>query len=97
MPSEILTFYPGTEKVGESVQQLLNLYPNPTSNILTLNGIFEGRTEVKIIDLSGRIVKCYVVNGLTDIRLNVSDLQRGVYFVSVSSEASKAVAKFVVE
>ena len=97
VPSEILTFYPGTEKVGESVQQLLNLYPNPTRNILTLNGIFEGRTEVKIIDLSGRIVKCYVVNGLTDIRLNVSDLQRGVYFVSVSSEASKAVAKFVVE
>ena len=97
VPSEILTFYPGTENVNESGQQLLSLYPNPTRNTLTLNGNFEGRTEIKVIDLSGRTVKHFVANGLNQMRLNVSDLQSGVYFVIVSNETGNAVSKFVVE
>jgi hypothetical protein len=31
------------------------------------------------------------------LRLNVSDLQSGVYFVRVSNEASTVMGKFVVE
>jgi hypothetical protein len=31
------------------------------------------------------------------MRLNVSDLQSGVYFVSVSNETGRTVSKFVVE
>ncbi|MBR1512948.1 MAG: T9SS type A sorting domain-containing protein [Bacteroidales bacterium] len=50
-----------------------------------------------ITDLSGRTVKHYVANGLTEMRLNVSDLPSGVYFVSVSNEATSVVGKFVVE
>jgi len=52
---------------------------------------------VKVLDLQGRIVKHYVVNGLSALRLNVSDLQSGVYFLSVSNETATIVGKFVVE
>ena len=97
VPSETLTFRPGSENVAENGQNLLCLYPNPTRNVLNLSTDLQGHTEVKILDLQGRTVKHYVVDGLTALRLNVSDLQSGVYFISVSNETTTAVGKFVVE
>jgi hypothetical protein len=97
VPSETLTFRPGTENVNENGLARLSLYPNPTKNVLNLNADLQGRTEVKVLDMNGRTVKHYVVNGLNTLRLNVSDLQSGVYFVRVSNEASTIVGKFVVE
>lgn len=97
VPSEILTFRPGTENVAENGQAILSLYPNPTHNVLNLNTDLQGRTEVMVLDMNGRTVKHYVVNGLNEMRLNVSDLQSGVYFIRVSNETTNAVSKFVVE
>ena len=97
VPSEILTFRPGSENVNEYGQASLSLYPNPTHNVLNLNADLQGRTEVRVLDMNGRTVKHYVVNGLNEMRLNVSDLQSGVYFIRVSNETTNAVSKFVVE
>ena len=97
VPSETLTFRPGTENVAENGQSNLSLHPNPTHNVLNLNGNLQGRTEVRVLDMNGRTVKHYVVNGLNEMRLNVSDLQSGVYFIRVSNETTNAVGKFVVE
>lgn len=97
VPSETLTFRPGTENVAENGQASLSLYPIPTHNVLNLNADLQGRTEVRVLDMNGRTVKHYVVNGLNEMRLNVSDLQSGVYFIHVSNETTNAVGKFVVE
>ena len=97
VPSEILTFRPGSENVNEYGQASLSLYPNPTHNVLNLNADMQGHTEVMVLDMNGRTVKHYVVNGLNEMRLNVSDLQSGVYFIRVSNETTNAVGKFVVE
>ena len=97
VPSEILTFRPGSENVNEYGLASLSLYPNPTHNVLNLNADLQGHTEVMVLDMNGRTVKHYVVNGLNEMRLNVSDLQSGVYFIRVSNETTNAVGKFVVE
>lgn len=97
VPSEILTFRPGSENVNEYGQASLSLYPNPTHNVLNLNADLQGHTEVMVLDMNGRTVKHYVVNGLNEMRLNVSDLQSGVYFIRVSNDTTNAVGKFVVE
>ena len=96
-PSDTLTFRPGTENVAENGHALLSLYPNPTQSVLNLSADLQGRTEVKVLDLQGRTVKHYVVNGLSALRLNVSDLQSGVYFLFVSNETTTVVGKFIVE
>ena len=97
VPSEILTFRPGTEGVVETSQTALNLYPNPVKNVLHISADWQGRTEVKFFDVNGRTVKHFVANGLNEMRVNVSDLQSGVYFIRVSNETSTAVGKFVVK
>ena len=97
VPSETLTFRPGSENVNEYGQTSLSLYPNPTHNVLNLNADLQGHTEVMVLDMNGKTVKHYVVNGLNEMRLNVNDLQSGVYFIRVSNETTNAVGKFVVE
>ena len=97
LPSEILTFRPGTENVTENGQIMLCLYPNPTQNVLNLTTNMPGHTEVKIFDLQGRTIKHFVANGLSSLRLNVNDLKEGVYFIRVSNETATAFGKFVVE
>ena len=97
VPSETLTFRPGTEGVNETATPMLSLYPNPAKSVLSINAEMTGKTEVKVIDLSGRTVKHFVANNLNAMRLNVSNLPSGVYFVSVSNEATTIVGKFVVE
>ena len=97
VPSETLTFRPGTENVAENGQASLNLYPIPTHDVLNLNADLQGRTEVMVLDMNSRIVKHYVVNGMNEMRLNVSDLQSGVYFIRVNNETTNAVGKFVIE
>ena len=97
LPSEILTFRPGTENVTENGQIMLCLYPNPTQNVLNLTTNMPGHTEVKIFDLQGRTIKHFVANGLSSMRLNVNDLKEGVYFIRVSNETATAFGKFVIE
>ena len=97
VPSETLTFYPGTEGVNETAQQVLSLYPNPTKGMLNLSANLEGRTEVKILDLNSRTVKHFATNSLNEMCINVSDLQSGVYFIRVSNETTTAIGKFVVK
>ena len=97
VPSEILTFRPGTEGVSGISQQTLSLYPNPVKDMLSLSADLVGRTEVKVFDLQGRTVKHFVTNGLSQMRISVSDLPSGVYFVRVKNETSTAMSKFVVE
>ena len=97
VPSETLTFRPGTEDVIENGQAMLSLYPNPTRNVLNLSADMQGRTEVKLFDMNGRTVKHFVANSLNEMRINVGDLQSGVYFVRVSNETNTVVGKFVVE
>lgn len=50
--------------------------------------------DVYFIDATGDFLVYY---GLNEMRLNVSDLQSGVYFIRVSNETTNAVGKFVVE
>ena len=97
VPSETLTFYPGTEGVIEMTEAPLSLWPNPVSTTLCVNAQLEGLTELKIIDLSGRTMKDYVTRGLNEMRLNVSDLPDGVYFLHLRNAQTSMVGKFVKE
>jgi hypothetical protein len=71
-----------------------DIYPNPTSNVLNISNT--NNIEIKnisISDLNGRVIKN--VNGVTSI--NVSDLNEGVYFVSIETTEGKSTKKFIKE
>ena len=60
---------------------------NNTSNI--------NFTAVQVTDINGRVVKSLNVNNITSSQINVSDLNAGIYFLNITSDAGKADKKFI--
>lgn len=78
---------------NEFIETKFSIYPNPTSSILNISN--SNNVEIKAIsvfDINGRLVKNQ--NGaLTEI--NVSDLNAGIYFVTIETAEGKATKKFI--
>ena len=60
----------------------INIYPNPVSSILTINGVNEN-AEISVFDLYGKKVLSQKTNSNT---IDVSDLSEGIYIVNITSE-----------
>ncbi len=67
----------------------LQIYPNPASDVLNIQGLEEG-TLVEIYGAAGSLLKKVQLSGGT---VNVSDLAKGVYFVSANGATSKIIKK----
>ena len=71
-----------------------DIYPNPTSNVLNISNTNNIEiNNISVSDLNGRVIKN--VNGVTSI--NVSDLNAGVYFVTIETTEGKSTKKFIKE
>ncbi len=69
----------------------LNVYPNPTSGVLTVelnSGLVK---SVVVTDLTGRVV----LTSEGSVNLNLNNLSNGVYYVKVSSDKASEVVKVV--
>jgi len=72
----------------------ISIYPNPTSNVLNISNLNNiAINNISISDLNGRTIKN--VNGVTSV--NVSDLNAGVYFVTIETTEGKSTKKFIKE
>ena len=68
----------------------LTVYPNPASNQLTISHCYQ--KDIHIFDMAGREVLS--AKAATDtIRLNISHLPQGIYFLRAGSETIKVVRK----
>jgi hypothetical protein len=72
---------------------VFSIYPNPTTSVLNISN--NNNVEIKnisVTDINGRIVKSQA-GSLTQI--NVSDLNAGVYFVTIEAAEGKTTKKFI--
>lgn len=96
----------GTEILGleelTQVDNLVNLYPNPTNgnSTLTLNLKEQSEVIVEITAMNGKLVasKNYgQLNGGQNIQLNSNGLAKGIYLVKVIANNKMQTAKLIVE
>jgi len=84
------------------LDETVKLYPNPaTSNTtISLNLSNEATVEMKLIDLSGKVMatKNYgSLNGTWSVNLNTSNYTAGVYLVELTIDGTKVIKRLVVE
>ena len=86
---------PIAETLGFETKDLFTVYPNPANEQITisLNGL-EGEVSVRIYDMQGRLVKQELLND-TRTQLNISDLSKGVYIISVDEEKMPLNKQFI--
>lgn len=88
----------GTEDIN--VNALLNVFPNPASNLINLNmnTTFVGDAQVQIIDITGKVIvmeNINVINGTNTKSFDISSLKSGVYSLNVTVDGKIHSNKFV--
>ena len=64
-----------------------DVYPNPADKLLTIQFGSVPYTKVNIIDMSGKIINSYAIQDQTqNMKIDVSNLKKGAYFVSLSGD-----------
>ena len=79
---------PATASVYEVAQSLINIQPNPGSDIV--NVILPTAGEVMLIDQTGRVVKTILMQAGKN-ELNITHLTRGVYFLKFGSHTEQLI------
>lgn len=77
----------------EFANSTLKVYPNPASDFINITSELNGEAEVNILDMTGRCVKNVVINDMSNATINISDLDKGVYFININGSVSKLVIK----
>lgn len=80
--------------VDENDDVALNIYPNPAQNVIHIEGLEEELCdEVRIYDITGRVVKCYPYCN----ELNVSELCNGAYMIRIiNKDGSNKTSKLLI-
>jgi Secretion system C-terminal sorting domain len=92
LPSFSNDIYSNPTSINELNTNNYSIYPNPTSNQLNIEINEVGVREINIIDITGKTVKTFTLNFNT---INVSDLQKGIYFIKFIGDEKTITKKFI--
>ena len=73
----------------EIIENSFNIYPNPATTSIIIEGAEEGMA--RIFDMTGRCVK--EVNVVDNTTVNLEDLNKGVYIININNKVEKLVVK----
>jgi PKD repeat protein len=83
--------------IDESSDELLLIYPNPTSGLLTLKGESLNKyNKVELIDAAGRIVGYWSINGNPQ-NLDLTSYAAGNYSLKITGESAQALKKIQIK
>lgn len=74
--------------IAEKTLPTFVLYPNPARTLVQLifTEYLTHTWTVHVVDVQGKVLRSYTVNGTRELRMERGDLSSGMYFVHVSSE-----------
>ncbi len=78
----------------KETDRAVSLYPNPTKGEVTLEG--EGIQSVRIVNAYGQTIYNAKVEG-NQVRIDLSQMAKGVYMMHIEADDGQAVRKIVVE
>ena len=79
---------PGNVGINQNAKNTLSVYPNPSSNVIYVDGL-NINTTATIVDLQGKLIKSVELNGTNAI--DISDLNKGVYIVKIENKVARIV------
>ena len=80
----------------EEIERQVNLYPNPASDKVIIEIAESSDLQLNLMDMHGRVVKkasCFSQR----IELDISDLDKGIYFLQVAKDKTLMSKKLIVE
>ena len=90
-----MNFDPALSIENISQETGISLYPNPTSNEITVEVVKETTATLSILDSKGMLLGSYLLNGLSK-SIDITHFSDGIYFILLSDGKSTSTRKFVV-
>jgi hypothetical protein len=82
--------------INEFIDSKFSIFPNPSNGIVSiLNSENIQVNGVSITDLNGRIVKQIKYDNVSDIQVTITDLQTGVYMLTINSDKGSITKKVI--
>ena len=85
----------GIVGVEEIQTNAFSIYPNPSASLITLTAPTTGYGSIRIVDLTGRVVKQKNMFFNSTQEINIAELPNGIYSVVVTLEAKQSVVTLV--
>ena len=68
------------------------LYPNPVSDILTIENLTP-HSDLELIDSSGKVVKQIKNIQTPKTQINIKNLAPGIYYLKINNQSSQKIIK----
>jgi hypothetical protein len=75
----------------------VHIFPNPVSSVLEIESQSHLIRSISIYEPSGRIVMLQEINGLSNYKLNVQDLNQGLYIIMVEFEDGNSETQRIIK
>ncbi|MBC7534742.1 MAG: T9SS type A sorting domain-containing protein, partial [Ferruginibacter sp.] len=84
--------YSETKEINFERSPVISVSPNPSKNILSINGA-ENYEEIQIINISGLLLR--KMKSVGNIQVDISNLPAGKYFLKLSGKTGSKTVQFV--
>ena len=84
-----------TATIDEISEQNVSIFPNPTSNFISIELPMSTDKPIKIMDLSGNLIREFETNEMF-FQINFSDLANGVYLINFNLNGNQVVKRIIV-
>jgi choice-of-anchor B domain-containing protein len=82
-----------TLAIEENSISNFNIHPNPTSNTININSINFPISDIKIYDLSGKLVHSNEFISELNINLDISNFSNGIYILKLNNQFTTKIIK----
>ena len=86
--------FQGYVSVSENKELKFNVYPNPASDYLVVEGIGYKKLNFSIFNIVGQSVKTGKLENNTS-KISIPNLNSGIYFIQLKTEDKSETIKFI--
>ena len=86
---KVMQLVTGNSKPKNVNETVLRIYPNPATDQITISASGEGNSTVQIYTLLGQMIDFTKLDESGSVKVDVSILKKGIYFVKVGKYTSK--------
>ena len=79
----------------ETILSEIEVFPNPTSGIVTISGGDENKKTIQVIDLMGQEV--HTSSMISQKTIDLSILKAGVYLIKISDQVNSTVQRIIIQ
>lgn len=83
--------------VDEDLKQEIQLFPNPTSGLLTVSFGANSAASYELVTVSGQFLKVGDILNQKELQLDLSSYVKGIYFLKLKLETKESVFKIIRE